>query len=33
MRDLIAQTEAFVRDPARTLPHFPAWDINRGFGP
>lgn len=33
MRDLVAQTEAFVRDPAVTLPHFPLWDMNRGFGP
>jgi DNA-binding MarR family transcriptional regulator len=33
MRDLVAQTEAFIRDPAGTLPHFPLWDMNRGFGP
>ena len=33
MRDLVAQTEAFVRDPAGTLPHYPPWDMNRGFGP
>ncbi len=33
MRDLVAQTEAFVRDPLSTLPHYPVWDINRGFGP
>jgi hypothetical protein len=33
MRDLVAQTEEFVRDPARSLPHYPAWDMNRGFGP
>jgi len=33
MRDLVAQTEAFVTDPAGALPHFPAWDMNRGFGP
>jgi hypothetical protein len=33
MRDLVAQTEAFVRDPAGTLPHYPLWDMNRGFGP
>jgi len=33
MRDLVAQTEAFVSDPAGTLPHFPLWDMNRGFGP
>jgi hypothetical protein len=33
MRDLVIQTEAFVSDPAGTLPHFPLWDRNRGFGP
>ena len=33
MRDLMAQTEAFVRDPASALPHYPLWDMNRGFGP
>jgi hypothetical protein len=33
MRDLVAQTENFVRDPANTLPHYPLWDMNRGFGP
>ena len=33
MRDLVAQTEAFVRDPAGTLPHHPSWHMNRGFGP
>jgi hypothetical protein len=32
-RDLVAQTERFVRDPANALPHYPLWDINRGFGP
>jgi len=32
-RDLVIQTEAFVRDPAAALPHFPLWDMNRGFGP
>jgi hypothetical protein len=32
-RDLVSQTEAFVRDPAGALPHYPLWDINRGFGP
>ena len=21
------------RDPAGTLPHYPLWDMNRGFGP
>jgi hypothetical protein len=33
IRDLVAQTEAFVRDPAGSLPHYPSWDMNRGFGP
>jgi hypothetical protein len=33
MRDLVTQTEVFVRDPAGTLPHYPSWDMNRGFGP
>jgi hypothetical protein len=33
MRDLVAQTEEFVRDPVASLPHYPAWDMNRGFGP
>ncbi len=33
MRDLVAQTAEFMRDPAGTLPHHPLWDMNRGFGP
>jgi hypothetical protein len=33
MRDLVIQTEMFLRDPANALPHYPLWDINRGFGP
>jgi hypothetical protein len=32
-RDLVAQTEAFVRDPTNAIPHYPLWDMNRGFGP
>jgi hypothetical protein len=32
-RDVVAQTEAFVNDPAGALPHYPLWDMNRGFGP
>ena len=32
-RDLVAQSEAFVRDPLGALPHFPLWDMNRGYGP
>jgi hypothetical protein len=33
MRDMVMQTEAFVRNPAAALPHYPLWDMNRGFGP
>jgi hypothetical protein len=33
IRDLVAQIEAFVCDPTGTLPHYPLWDMNRGFGP
>jgi hypothetical protein len=33
MRDMVAQSEMFVRDPANALPHYPLWDMNRGFGP
>ena len=33
MRDMVAQTEMFLRDPAGALPHYPLWDMNRGFGP
>jgi hypothetical protein len=33
MRDLVAQTESFISDPAGTLPHYPIWDMNRGFEP
>jgi hypothetical protein len=33
MRDLVAQTEMFIRDPVNALPHYPLWDMNRGFGP
>jgi DNA-binding MarR family transcriptional regulator len=33
MRDLVAQTETFLRDPINSLPHYPLWDMNRGFGP
>jgi len=32
-RDIVAQNRNFVRDPARCLPHYPIWDMNRGFGP
>jgi hypothetical protein len=31
-RDLLEQTEWFLEDPAGTLPWFPLWDMNRGFG-
>jgi hypothetical protein len=33
MLEMVAQTEAFVSDPAGKLPHYPLWDMNRGFGP
>jgi hypothetical protein len=33
MRDLVAQTKAFMRDPINALPYYPLWDPNRGFGP
>ncbi len=33
LRELVIQTEDFVRDPVGTLPHYPMWDMNRGFGP
>jgi len=33
MRDLVAQTQAFVADPTHSLPHYPMLDMNRGFGP
>ncbi len=33
MRDRVAQSALFVRDPAGALPHYPLWDMNRGFGP
>jgi hypothetical protein len=32
-RDLVQQTQLFIQDPAHTLPHYPLWDMNRGFGP
>ena len=32
-REMAAQTTAFIDDPAGTLPHYPMWDMNRGFGP
>jgi hypothetical protein len=32
-RDLVVQSEAFLHDPAGALPHYPLWDMNRGFGP
>lgn len=33
MRDLVEQTEEFRQDPMKALPHYPLWDMNRGFGP
>jgi hypothetical protein len=32
-RALVDQTRMFVNDPKGSLPHFPMWDFNRGFGP
>jgi len=32
MRDLVSQTQAFVAHPSGALPHYPLWDMNRGFG-
>ena len=32
-REMAAQSEAFAEDPANALPHYPFWDMNRGFGP
>jgi hypothetical protein len=32
-RDLAEQTRIFIENPAESLPHYPAWDFNRGFGP
>jgi hypothetical protein len=32
-RDVVEQTAEFVKDPANALPHYPLWDMNRGFGP
>jgi hypothetical protein len=32
-REMVEQTAEFVRDPAGALPHYPLWDMNRGFGP
>jgi hypothetical protein len=32
-REMAQQTRAFIDDPAGTLPHYPLWDMNRGFGP
>jgi len=33
MRNVVAQSKMFQSDPAGTLPHYPLWDMNRGFGP
>jgi hypothetical protein len=32
-RDSVEQTKLFVTDPEGSLPHYPMWDMNRGFGP
>jgi hypothetical protein len=33
LRDRVAQTALFIRDLVGALPHYPLWDMNRGFGP
>jgi hypothetical protein len=33
LRDRVEQTAHFIRDPVGALPHYPLWDMNRGFGP
>jgi len=33
MHDLVEQTKRFLDNPGETLPHYPMWDMNRGFGP
>jgi hypothetical protein len=32
-RDSVEQTKLFIADPEGSLPHYPMWDMNRGFGP
>lgn len=32
-KELVLQTEQFLRAPRASLPHYPVWDQNRGFGP
>ena len=32
-RDIVEQTEGFLEDPKGSLPHYPLWDMDRGFGP
>ena len=32
-RAMADQTRAFTTDPRRSLPHYPVWDGNAGFGP
>jgi hypothetical protein len=32
-RDSVEQTRLFVADPEDSLPHYPMWDMNKGFGP
>ena len=33
MHDLVEQTQRFIEAPRESLPHYPMWDFNRGFGP
>ncbi len=32
-REMARQSQDFLQDPAAALPHYPLWDMNRGFGP
>lgn len=32
-RDVIEQNKRFLENPEQSLPHYPKWDMNRGFGP
>ena len=33
IKDLVEQTQRFLKGPKGSLPHYPLWDMNRGFGP
>ena len=32
-REMAAQAAAYIDDPGGNLPHYPMWDMTRGFGP